>query len=147
MGSRDNFFPHIFVELKSAKGDYLAKAVDQATSSMLETVDNLGSGFSMYLVIVKGNNIAFFEYHNDRSNLFEDGVQNTKGAISFNHVKPLTPDGRPFYKGNGSLNEDFENGDANPKVIQGITLRLFTEDVTVEKAFKMDETPYLLPRR
>jgi hypothetical protein len=114
-GPRESFCPHIFVELKSAKGDSLEKAVNQATSSMAQSVDNLGGSFAIYLVIVKGKDIAFFEYHNDRSNLYEDGVQNHKGAIPYNRVKYNALDirrltGRPDYTGSGSLNVDFEKG-------------------------------------
>jgi hypothetical protein len=137
MGSKQNFSPHIFVELKSTKGDYLEKALGQATSSMPETVDNLGYTFSMYLIIVKGKHIAFFEYHNDRTNLYEDGVLNTKGAIPFNRVKNNASDrqrlvGRPHYTGSSSLNADFEDGDKRPEVMEGIFLPLDAEDVTVE---------------
>jgi hypothetical protein len=90
VGSKKNFYPHIFVELKSGKGDSLEKAVDLSTSSMGETVNNSADNFAIYMMIVKGKYVAFFQYHNDRTNLYEDGVPNTKGAISFNHVKPLT---------------------------------------------------------
>lgn len=135
---RANFLPHIFVELKSAKGDSLEKAVNQSTSSMPESVDKLGGSFSMFLIIVKGKYIAFFEYHNDRSNLYEDGVLNTKGAIPFNLAQIFASDHkgldeRPYYKGSGTLLEDNEDGDTGPEVMEGIFLPLDLEDVKVEK--------------
>lgn len=69
----------------------------------------------MYLVIVKGKKLAFFEYHCDRTNLYEEGVLNTKGAIPFHHVQNYASDsqdlhGRPPYSGSGSLGVDFEEG-------------------------------------
>jgi len=138
---REKFLPHIFVELKSAKGDTLEKAVNQATSSMVQSVDNLGGSFAIYMVIVKGKHIAFFEYHNDRSNLYEDTIQNNKGAIPFNLAQCYAADithitGRPVYKGSGSLSVDYEEGEAGTQSMKGIWLPLDTEDVTVEKVLR-----------
>jgi hypothetical protein len=135
-GSKENFSSRIFVELKSAKGESLVKAVEQATSSMEETVDNAGGDFSTYMVIVKGKYIAFFEYHNDRSLLYEDGVLNIHGAIPFNLAKHYALNsqeviGRPSYKGSGRLKMGFAEGERNLSH-EGIYLPLDTEDVTVQ---------------
>lgn len=141
VGGKANFSPHIFVELKSAKGDSLEKAVNQTTSSMPQTVDKAGKKYTMYLIIVKGKRIAFFEYHNDRDNLYYDGVLNTKGAIPFNHASFYASDpqdtlGRPKYKGTGQIQVDLEL-DLQPKVfLDGVFLDLITDDVMVEKVLR-----------
>jgi hypothetical protein len=140
-GSKENFHPHIFVELKSAKGDSLKKALEQATSSMVQTVDELGESFSIFLIITKGKYIAFFEYHNDRSNLDEDDVPNHKGAIPFNHVnsKHLEPQDlsrRPKYKGVDSLTVDTEGEGTEDRVMEGVYLNLLQDDTVVEKVLR-----------
>jgi DNA polymerase type B, organellar and viral len=106
-----------------------------------QSLDKLCDSFSMYLIIVKGKWIAFFEYHNDRSNLYEDGVLSTKGAVSFNHTKYYTLDPkllseRPHYTGSGGIRVSFEDGDKRPEVVEGVFLPLETEDVTVEKVLR-----------
>jgi hypothetical protein len=131
--STGSFTPVIYVELKSEKGDSTKKALEQSTSSMPELLDSMGGNFSTFLIIIKGHYIAFFEYHNDRSNLVEDGVPSYKGAVPFNHApfysKDVTP-GRPEYRGVGSLEVFLEEKD--PYFMEGIFLDLLTEDVTVQ---------------
>ena len=134
--TQHKFIPKIYVELKSQKGDSLQKALDQATSSMPQLVDGLRD-FAMFLIIIKGHYIAFFEYHNDRSNLGEEGVPSYCGAVSFNHAHRYIEEDtakRPTYKGMGSLDVGFEDEDPLSK-IDGIFLDLMNKghDVVVEE--------------
>lgn len=59
IGSKANFSPHIFIELKSAKGDYLEDALYQSTSSLVESVDKLGGSFATFLVVIKAKYCLF----------------------------------------------------------------------------------------
>ena len=87
------FLPKIFVEIKSAKGKNFVAALEQLTSSLSQTIGEIEQDFSCFLILAKGRRICFFEYHNDRSNLTEDGYLHYHGAVPFNH--PLTiPEGR-----------------------------------------------------
>lgn len=79
-------------------GDDTEHALDQATSSLVQTMDTLGKDFSCFLIVVKGKSIGFFEYHNDRSVLMEDGVRHHYGAISFKDPQEPATDGRPYYR-------------------------------------------------
>lgn len=121
------------MELKSHGGDALKDALDQVTSSMPEVVDNIQDDFASFVIIIKGRLIAFFEYHNDATNLEEDEVPNFQGAVPFNHVhhyiKDDMPD-RPYYKGSGSIQVPFERA---LKKMDGIFLDLLVEDVVVQK--------------
>ena len=50
---------------------------------------------------MKGKTLGFFEYHNDRSNLFEESAQHHRGAVPFNRPQQYCPPGRPVYRGTG----------------------------------------------
>lgn len=94
------FRPKIFVEIKSIIGDSIQKATDQVTETLPVILDKFGGDFDCFLIVVRGSRLAFYEYHNDRDNLTEDGLKHYHGAIPFNHpqVEPL-PAGRPSYQG------------------------------------------------
>ena len=38
-------------------------------------VDEVWEDFTLYIIVMKAKSIAFFEYHNDRTNLTEDSYQ------------------------------------------------------------------------
>lgn len=101
LSPKQQFVPKIAVELKSGKGKSLTHALDQSTDSMVSLVDELGDVFNIFIIIVKGKTIGFFEYHNDRSNLYEGSIRHHKGAIPFNHPQQPCPAGRPTYIGTG----------------------------------------------
>lgn len=135
MEDSGTFVPKIYVELKSQKGDSLEKALKQSTSSLPQLVDNVEEDFAMFLIILKGHYIAFFEYHNDRSNLVEDGVPSYSGAVPFNHAPGycrVNIPQRPRYRGVSYLDLGFDEGDANVRM-EGIFLDLLREDVTVQR--------------
>ena len=151
--SANPFTPHIFIEYKRSGGVSNEKALDQVTSSMPDIIDNWGSdlgssgGFSIFLITVRGTEIGFFEYHNDRSNLDEGAAKHHQGAIPFNS-KLLTEKGegegkgRPVYRGSGSVtwkNADREE-ELGPKGVvvemDDVYLDLFTDDVVVERVLK-----------
>ncbi|KAL9006276.1 MAG: hypothetical protein Q9188_000967 [Gyalolechia gomerana] len=114
------FKPKIAVELKSESGESLMEALDQLTSSMPTLVDDMGnqdkSNFNIFLIIIKGKSLGFFEYHNDRSNLYEDGIQHHLGAIPFNLPQQTVPSGRPQYKGTGVVTYKDEYAKANEQL-------------------------------
>lgn len=132
-GTSPTFTPKVFIEIKSRQGDTTEKALDQVTSSMVQTVDRLGGDFACFIILVKGKQIGFFEYHNDRSNLAEDGVMHHYGAISFNNPQQPIPTKRPFYRGAGYVThqDEYSYGYLPPQ--DEVFLDLATEDVTVQK--------------
>lgn len=140
---KDLFKPKIAVELKSAKGDSFMKALDQLTSSMVTLVDDLGNeglkdekaGFAIFLILVKGRLIGFFEYHNDRSNLYEDSYLHHKGAVPFNMPQQKLPPGRPHYKGTGLVTYDDEYAATNQQLanMAGAFLDLEKDAVRIQE--------------
>lgn len=77
----------LFFELKSGHGSNLEEALQQARSSMVILGDGLkDTDISIFLVVVKGKFIGFFEYHNYRNVLYEDDISNMLGAVPFNTV-------------------------------------------------------------
>lgn len=77
---------HLYYELKKDKGDRMEDALHQTIVSIIETLDLQGSNksqeFDVYVVIQRGMEIAFFEYHNYASLLDDEDVENIKGAVS-----------------------------------------------------------------
>lgn len=142
------FTPKVFVEMKSGTGATTEKALDQITSSMVQAIDRLGGEFTCFLIIVKGKQIGFFEYHNDRSNLSEDEVQQHFGAISFNNPQQLTPNRRPFYRGTGSVSHQDDHIGDDMGDQHEVFLDLATEDLTVVKVLEWmrDNQPLATPR-
>jgi len=63
----------------------LEDAVEQTTAAIYETVDKKGNqteNFEVFLVVQRGMDIAFFEYHTDTTNLTEQGIYHFKGCVS-----------------------------------------------------------------
>ena len=101
------FQPKVFLELKSMVGDSVQKATGQAIASLPMTMDFLGKDFDSFLIVVRGREIAFYEYHNDVSDLDEDGIANINGAVPFSHPQhDRLPPGRPKYSDHGSYPYD-----------------------------------------
>lgn len=74
--------PHVLTEYKSVKGDRFEKALDQTVDDYAETMDAAGqqSGvYDVFIVIIKGTKIGFFEYHND-TDLDVYGIPNFKSC-------------------------------------------------------------------
>lgn len=113
---KKQFVPKIAVELKSGRGDNVNKALDQSVDSLVTLVDNLAGDFSIYIIILRGKSIGFFEYHNDRSNLYEEGVRHHRGAIPFNLPQQNCPPGRPTYRGTGTVTFQDEYAEANERL-------------------------------
>lgn len=147
-GSSPFFKPKIFVEIKSNTGATTEKAIDQITSSMTLTVDRLGESYACFLIIVRGKRIGFFEYHNDRSNLHEDGVVHHHGAISFNHPQQQVPVVRPYYKGTGVVSYQDEYTNESLPDQEGVFLDLAVDDVDVSRVLEWmkDNEPAAEPR-
>ena len=84
--TKDGLEPHLFYELKKEGGARIEDALTQTTNSITETMDQQGSSralkYDAFVVIQRGMEIAFFEYHNDASNLNEEGVDNVDGCVS-----------------------------------------------------------------
>lgn len=71
---------YLFMELKSSTGsDRFEEAVAQIVNQITETMED---GIEAYVVVQRGTKIGFFEYHNDISNLDEDGIPHFMGCVS-----------------------------------------------------------------
>lgn len=70
---------HMIMELKAADGERLEKALHQSVNNIAVTME---ADIEVYVVVQRGTKIAFFEYHNDISNLDEEDIPHFKGCIS-----------------------------------------------------------------
>lgn len=70
---------HLMMELKSSKGDRFEVGLNQVSSHIAETVENQ---VDLFIIIQRGTKIGFFEYHNDRTNIDEEGIPHFRGCIS-----------------------------------------------------------------
>lgn len=70
---------HLIVELKSSDGDRFEKALDQAIKDKVESLEDI---IEVFIIVMRGTKIGFFEYHNDRSMLEDNGVANFRGCVS-----------------------------------------------------------------
>lgn len=72
--------PYLFMELKANNAkDRFEDAVAQVVSEIANTME---SKMEAYVVVQHGTKIAFFEYHNDVSNLDEEDIPHFKGCVS-----------------------------------------------------------------
>ena len=138
--TRERFVPRIFLELKSGKGASLERAMEQATSSLVTITDRMtDKDFSLFLAVVKGNHIGFFEYHNDRRNLYEDRTPQCLGAVPFNLVPrtPQTPPGRPYYPliGTGRIPCKVDVYDKERKDMPANFLEFQKDDALIQEMF------------
>jgi hypothetical protein len=70
---------YLIMELKSSIGNRFEDAVSQVVNEIAETLEEV---IEAYVVVQRGLKIGFFEYHNDVSNLDEEGIPHFKGCIS-----------------------------------------------------------------
>lgn len=135
----NKFRPKIFVEIKSIIGDNIQKATDQVTEALQVILDDFGGDFDCFLIVVRGSRLAFYEYHNDRSNLTEQGLKHYHGAIPFNHpqVKDL-PAGRPSYSGFGDFpdRDEYTDDVAKQEFGMGYILGLTEHDDTIQEVLR-----------
>lgn len=76
---------HMAYELKKKGGARMEEAVNQTIDALVETIDYQGQKndiFDIFIVIQRGLDRVFFEYHNDKTNLDEQGIPNFRGCIS-----------------------------------------------------------------
>lgn len=82
----DDLVIHLICEIKSATGDRMEKALDQAVKDIAMTMDIQGNTdgepYEIFIIVQRGLDIGFFEYHNDVSNLEEDDIDNLRGCVS-----------------------------------------------------------------
>ena len=135
---KQQFVPHIAVELKSGKGKTLEQALNQSVGSMAYLVDDIGTDFSIFIIIARGKTIGFFEYHNDRSNLYEESVRHHKGAIPFNHPQQLCPPGRPTYTGTNTVTYEDEYAGHGEKLkdMERAFLDVEKDSVTIQNVLR-----------
>lgn len=127
------FTPKIFVELKRRTGDSIKTACDQITGSLPQIIESKGKQHDCYVIVVKGKKIAFFEYHNDRSNLDEDDHIHYRGLIPFNHPQTsFVLPGRPRYIGQGNFTSCDSDDEYEKKTGWGYTLELDSDCSTVK---------------
>ena len=125
--SNEESHMHLICEIKKYGGDRMEKALDQAVNHIAETIDDLGNNnnnkFEVFILVQRGLDIGFFEYHNDISNLDEEGIGHFRGCVSLTQNQPTghavidenTPDLKPLFFDSGKLrtekltNEDEQN--------------------------------------
>jgi hypothetical protein len=62
--------------------DGLAQLAQAIPLAIEESGCKSGDEFETFAVVMVGTDIAFFEYHNDVSNLDEEGIEHFKGCVS-----------------------------------------------------------------
>ena len=74
---------HVYVELKRVQGDHFFKALHQATKHIRKTIEE-GSEVTKecFVVVQRGLDIGFFEYHSRQDDLEEIGIPNFEGCVS-----------------------------------------------------------------
>ena len=82
-GQRANYY--LIMELKSTDGDRFEEGLAQVVDHIVETLE---MDIEVYVVVQRGTKIGFFEYHNDRSNLDEEGISHFRGCISLTQTYP-----------------------------------------------------------
>lgn len=86
---------HAAFEFKRPKGTRFEDALHQLAMAIPLAVDSLGYGdlskddFEIFAVVVIGTDIGFFEYHNDITNLDEEGIPHFCGCVSFTTSYPI----------------------------------------------------------
>lgn len=81
----DRLVIHAAYRLKKHEGGRFEDAVHQTVKGIIETVDRKGNqtgSFDVFLIVQQGLEIAFFEYHNDRTNLDGEEIQHFMGCTS-----------------------------------------------------------------
>ena len=84
---QDKLVRHLYVELKKVGGDHFEKALDQATKHIRATIEE-GSDTvkECFVVVQRGLDIGFFEFHARQEDLEEKGIPNFRGCVSLTQV-------------------------------------------------------------
>jgi hypothetical protein len=80
----DKLVYHAFAEMKCIKSSTITNILDQAYDSIMPYAESLGENFSVYLIAIKGVNIAFFQFFNCIPLLDEYSIRHYKGFIPLN---------------------------------------------------------------
>lgn len=76
----DSIRLHLLMELKSNdKSIRFEDALSQVVKEIEETMEEI---IECFVVVQCGTRIGFFEYHNDQSNLNEEGIPHFRGCVS-----------------------------------------------------------------
>lgn len=86
LDSNDNLVIHCFVELKSLVNSNFNNIMDQLYDTILSSVDFASPNFSVYIIAMKGVNIAFFQFYSYTCLLDEYGIVHYKGFIPLNQL-------------------------------------------------------------
>lgn len=76
---------HVFVELKKKGGDHLEKALDQASRHIAHQLENDRDYRECFVIVQRGLDIGFFEYHVNKNALEEYNIPNFRGCVSLTH--------------------------------------------------------------
>ena len=82
---------HAYYEEKKSGGARLEEAIEQTVDAIVETIDTKGStsgDYEVFVIVQRGLDIAFFEYHSDRDNLTGENIPNIMGCVSLTHIIP-----------------------------------------------------------
>ena len=82
------FVPHLFVELKGLVNKNFNDILDQLSETILETVDLGNTDFCVFVMAMKGTQIALLEYHSYASLLDEYNILNYKGFVPMTYNMP-----------------------------------------------------------
>lgn len=83
----DELVRHLYVELKKVGGDHFEKALDQATKHIRATIEEGSETVKeCFVVVQKGLDIGFFEYHARQEDLEEEGIPNFRGCVSLTQI-------------------------------------------------------------
>jgi hypothetical protein len=83
----DELVRHLYVELKKVGGDHFEKALDQATKHIRTTIEEGSETVKeCFVVVQRGLDIGFFEYHARQEDLDEQSIPNFRGCVSLTQV-------------------------------------------------------------
>lgn len=77
----------LFVEIKRNKGDSWRKVMEQAANAAVFAADQDHS-LATHVMIIRGKEVAFFEYYNYRTYLMEERVTNFHGLVPLTQRVP-----------------------------------------------------------
>ena len=143
---------HLCLELKKTGGDRMEKALVQLCEAIPETIDTKGNTpgdegqFEVFAVVQCGLNIAFFEYHQDQSNLDEEDIPHFRGCVSLTEGYKLNgvyqclmeqlPQGmKPLYHDYGRLKK--EEDDLQKEAKKYTTLCVFHLETHKQEVHKL----------
>lgn len=84
---QDKLVRHLYVELKKVGGDHFEKALDQATKHIRATIEEESDTVKeCFVVVQRGLDIGFFEYHARQEDLEYYDIPNFRGCVSLTQV-------------------------------------------------------------